>query len=250
MLIEERFQEILEIVNEQKTVSVQELTERLGTSESTVRRDLTQLHKLGKLVKIHGGAMAPEIQYATKDMDMAEKYQLHMEEKRQIAQYAASLIEPDDFVYIDAGTTTELMTEYVSQREASYVTNSLAHARILAQKGLRTFILGGEVKGVTEAIVGADALDTIRRYHFTKGFFGANGVKIREGFTTPEANEAAVKRLAMAHTKDCYVLCDGSKFNQISQVTFAGFEDAVILTCGLNDPQYRKYENVMEVEQA
>ncbi|MFR5602548.1 MAG: DeoR/GlpR family DNA-binding transcription regulator [Lachnospiraceae bacterium] len=248
MLIEERFQEILEIVNAKKTVTVQELTERLNTSESTIRRDLAQLHKKGKLIKVHGGATALDVSYSTQDLKMEEKYQLYTEEKLRIARYAAALIQPEDFVFIDAGTTTELLTEQIAETRASYVTNSMVHAKKLAEKGCKTFILGGEIKGTTEAIVGPEALEAISRYNFTKGFFGTNGVTLEEGFTTPELNEAAVKRLAMEHSRQRFILCDGSKFNQVSQITFGRFEEAQIITSGLTDPSYKKYEHVVEAE--
>ena len=70
----------------------------------------------------------------------------------------------------------------------------------------------------------------IRRYHFTKGFFGTNGVTKKTGFTTPEASEAVVKEIAMAHCRDRYVLSDHDKFGKVSSVTFGAFQSAIILT--------------------
>ena len=102
MLAEERFREILKIVNEKKTVTVTELTELLDTSESTIRRDLTQLHKRGALLKVHGGATVLNGAYTTKDAKVSEREGLYVEEKRSIAKLAAALIGQEDFVYIDA----------------------------------------------------------------------------------------------------------------------------------------------------
>ena len=113
---------------------------------------------------------------------------------------------------------------------------------------MKVSILGGNVKGTTEAVVGADAMETLRRYHFTKGFWGADGIRKKEGCTTPEMEEAAVKRLSMKQTRDCYVLCDGSKFGKIAQVTFAELADVTVITAGLKDKKYKKYENIVEVE--
>ena len=79
MLAEERFREILKIVNQKKTVTVTELTELLDTSESTIRRDLTQLHKRGALVKVHGGAMTADLEYTTKDAKVSEREALYVE---------------------------------------------------------------------------------------------------------------------------------------------------------------------------
>lgn len=248
MLIEERLSAILDMVEEKKMVTVQELVEALDTSESTIRRDLTQLHKLGKLNKVHGGATALEVTYATQDVEMSLKYNLNREEKVKIAQYAASLIQNNDFVYIDAGSTTELLVDFISEKNATYVTNSISHGRKLAAKGCRTYILGGELKSTTEATVGSETIEAIMKYNFTKGFWGANGISVTFGFTTPDVNEAMVKRKSMERCRECYVLSDSSKFNQISPVTFGEFTDATIITCGLKDEIYKACQNVVEVE--
>ncbi|MFW5629867.1 MAG: DeoR family transcriptional regulator, partial [Acetivibrio ethanolgignens] len=110
MLMEQRFYEILRAIEEKQTVTVQELTELLNTSESTIRRDLSILDKEGKLNKVHGGATAIG-HYTTKDEDVALRMTQNREEKLEIVRYAATLILPEDFVYLDAGTTTELMID-------------------------------------------------------------------------------------------------------------------------------------------
>ena len=107
MLTEERWSAILELVEKEKAISVIELEKELGVSASTIRRDLTQLNMMGKLLKVHGGATSIGTQYVNRDLTMDEKYTLYSEEKRRIAEFAANLIAPTDFVYIDAGTTTE-----------------------------------------------------------------------------------------------------------------------------------------------
>jgi len=248
LLIEERFCEILRIVEEKRTVTVQELTELLDTSESTIRRDLTALHNQGKLVKVHGGAIAVDLNYNNKDTDIAIRQDLNREEKIKIARYAASLIEANDVVFIDAGTTTGLMIDYITQTNALYITNGTVHAKRLAEKGCKTYILGGEYKLATEAIVGSEAIDCLKKYNFTKGFWGTNGVNTQTGFSTPDINEALVKKKAMEQTKCKYVLCDETKFSQISPVTFADFEDATIITTALADKYYEQYDNILEVD--
>ena len=247
MLAEERYNEILRLVNEKKTVTVQELTEVLDTSESTIRRDLTTLHKKGSLVKVHGGATALSVEGMTRDASLTVRRDLNIEEKVAIAKYAAALIEKDDFVYLDAGSSVDLMIDYIAEQEAIYVTNAIGHAQKLLQKGCRVFLLGGELKEVTEAIVGAQAIDSLKRYNFTKGFFGANGVHRERGLTTPDITEALVKEKAMEQCANRYVLADSTKINQISSVTFAGFEEGMILTTRLRDASYKACKNILEV---
>ncbi len=247
MLAEERWAAISDMVNEQKTVTVQELAEKLKTSESTIRRDLTQLDRKKRLIKVHGGATCIDTQYVMTDQTMTEKYQLNSDEKEAIAEYAAGLIRPEDFVYIDAGTTTERLTDCITETNAVYMTNSLSQARKLLMKGCRVILPGGELKPSTDAMVGPDTIEALQKYHFTIGFWGTNGVSANDGFTTPEINEATVKRTSMHQTKNRYVLCDKSKFSRISTVTFANFDDATIITDQITDYSYKKYHNIVEV---
>lgn len=248
MLTQERFQRILSRLEKQGSVTVTELMEAFDASESTIRRDLNALAARGDLVKVHGGAMAKDGAYSTRDDEVALRKQLHMEEKLKVARYAAGLIGNEDFVYIDAGTTTELLIECIENRDAVYVTNAVTHAKLLAAKGCRVYLLGGEFKGTTEAIVGEEAVASIEKYNFTRGFFGTNGITEKQGFTTPEIKEAMVKRKAFLQAKEKFVLTDASKFGCISAVSFGDFSDAVILTTAQAPQEYKNKKNVREVK--
>lgn len=249
MLGEERQNAILSLVDERKSVTVQELMQILNISESTVRRDLNTLDRAGRLVKVHGGAMANRIDYRTTDDDVAVRKEVNRDEKRMIARYAAGLITAGDIVYMDAGTTTELMIDFITQQNVVFVTNSVSHARGLARRGFTTYILGGEFKPLTEAVVGEEALMALDKYNFTKGFWGTNGVTIKNGFSTPDVKEAMIKMKSMSKTRERYVLCDKSKFSQISPVTFADFDSAGIITSKLEDNAYKGCKNVLEVRE-
>ena len=218
MLTEERFAKILSILERMGSVTVQQLMTELDASESTVRRDLNTLDANGQLVKVHGGAILKNTVYSTIDDEVVHRKEQNREAKDKIARYAAGLITAEDFVYIDAGTTTERMIDYIANRQAVFVTNAIGHAKKLAEHGCKVYILGGEFKAVTEAIVGEEAVFTLDKYNFTKGFWGANGVSLQRGFSTPELKEAMVKRKSMENCRDCYILADESKFSQISSV--------------------------------
>ena len=247
MLAEERFAKILSILESMGSVTVQQLMTELDASESTIRRDLNTLDANGQLTKVHGGAVLKAVAYSTKDDDVIIRKEKHREAKNKIARYAAELITPGDFVYLDAGTTTELMIEYLENRQAVFVTNAISHAKRLAERGFKVYLLGGEFKSVTEAIVGEEAVTTLEKYNFTKGFWGANGVSAKNGYSTPELKEAMVKKKSMDCCKERFVLADESKFNQISSVTFASFESASVITTGLSQPSFKKYKNVIDI---
>ena len=161
MLTEERHSNILSLLDKDGSVTVQQLMKELQTSESTIRRDLNQLDAQGFLTKVHGGAIAKNTIYSTMDENVMNRKAMNAEAKIRIAKYAASLIEPEDFVYLDAGTTTELMIDYITNRQTVFVTNAISHAKKLSDIGFRVYILGGEFKSATEAIVGEEAVETI-----------------------------------------------------------------------------------------
>lgn len=248
MLTEERFAKILSILEHMGSVTVQQLMTELDASESTVRRDLNTLDANGQLVKVHGGAILKNTVYSTIDDEVVYRKEQNREAKDKIARYAAGLITAEDFVYIDAGTTTERMIDYIANRQAVFVTNAIGHAKKLAEHGCKVYILGGEFKAVTEAIVGEEAVFTLDKYNFTKGFWGANGVSLQRGFSTPELKEAMVKRKSMENCRDCYILADESKFSQISSVTFALFEKATVITTELKQEIYKDCSNIIKVE--
>ena len=231
MLAEERFARILSILEESGSVTVAELMERLDASESTIRRDLNSLDARGQLIKVHGGAMMKDAaSYRTQDDDVQLRKERNVEQKVAIARYAAHLISDYDVVYLDAGTTTELMIDPMLNRNAMYVINAIGHARKLAALGCTVYLLGGEFKGTTDAIVGEEAVLSIAKYNFTKGFFGTNGISRQSGLTTPDMNEAMVKKTAMGQCREVFVLADHSKFGNISSVTFGSFQNGTILT--------------------
>lgn len=244
MLTEERWRIILSLLEERKTITVAELEDEIGASASTIRRDLTRLSQAGRLRKVHGGASSLEAGLQVRELTMDEKSSLNSLEKARIGRYAARLIRPDDFVYIDAGTTTGMLVEYLEEKEAVYVTNSVMHARKLGRKGCRVFMPGGELKASTEALIGPMAIDSLRKYHFTKCFLGTNGVSLRAGFTTPDPNEALIKQCAIDQSRQCWCLCDSSKFDLIAPITFSAFSALRVITDRMTDPEYARLGNV------
>ena len=250
MLAEERFALILDLLAEKRTATVQELCEALNASESTIRRDLTELDRQGRLNKVHGGATLPNSQFLADEPTMAAKESLAVSQKQSIAEAAAALITAEDFVYVDAGTSTLAMVRALNgpALEAHYVTNGIAHARLLAQKSCHVCLPGGLLRPRTEAIIGAAAVTTLQQFNFTKAFMGANGVAMEAGFTTPDPEEAAVKACAARRAREVWFLADDTKFGSIYPAVIAGLQDGSILTNRCPDPRYRQQTLVKEAE--
>ena len=221
-----------------------------GHQRVTIRRDLTELDRLGKLNKVHGGATLPDNRFQAEEPTMQAKETLAVPQKRAIAAAAAALIHAEDFVFIDAGSTTlELVRALEGEAlQANYVTNGVAHARTLAQKGCRVFLPGGLLRPQTEAIIGAAALTAIQQYNFAKAFMGANGVALNSGFTTPDPEEAAVKAAVIRRARETWFLVDDTKFAQVYPAAICDLHSGAILTNRCPNPKYRQYTLIKETE--
>ena len=243
MLTQERYESILEMLHERGRIKISEIRDELDVSESTARRDICALDECGKLIKVFGGAVPNEMKYLSKEQTVEQKKTLNRDKKSCVGRYAASFVGEGDFVYIDAGTTTESMLHFLLGKKAVFVTNAVGHAMILARAGEKVYLTGGSLKAATEALVGPQTIESLKEYNFAVGFFGTNGITEQEGFTTPDSEEAYVKKIAMKKTQKPFVLCDASKFGKVSSVTFASVDAAVILTDDAPD-FYQEWENV------
>lgn len=248
MIAEERWARIVDLVNEQGVMTATELVDALGTSESTIRRDLARLDEMGRLRKVRGGAAKlAGYEFVSADQSIERRLTIRLPEKRAIGEYAATLIGPDDFVFIDGGSTASCLVDAISETRATYFTNSLPLAQKLLAKGCRALLPGGELTPLSEVLVGAETAEQVRRFHFTIGFWGTNGASPQSGFTTQGFGEAAVKQVSIEQTVRPYIICDSTKFQQISLVTFARFEDATIITDRVDDNELRRAGNIVEV---
>lgn len=247
MLTQERYEKILDILNEKNAVTVAELTNELDTSESTIRRDLSALNEMGKLNKVFGGATSIKQNSGIAEDNVSSRENLMSEEKDLIARYSATLINDTDFVYIDAGTTTSRLIDYISNTKATYVTNGISHARKLIYKGLNAYIIGGKMKPVTEAVVGSEGILSLKNYNFTKAFMGTNGIDFQAGFTTPDIEEARIKEEAVNKSYMGFILADHSKFGRVFPVTFSELKKCCVITDILTNKSYANETVIKEV---
>ncbi len=248
MLQNERQEKILARLRQNGSVKVTILAKDMDISESTIRRDINELDRRGRLKKVFGGAVAINRDMSPVETDVAQRTLINIREKDIIAEYAASMINDNDFVYIDAGTTTEKMIDYLDKKSVTYVTNGITHAKKLIQRGFDAYVIGGLLRPSTEAVIGAAAIEAVQKYNFTKCFMGTNGIDTESGFTTPDIGEAAVKTAVMKKSYVSFVLADHTKFGLVSPVTFADIEEACVITDHLEGEHYRRYTVIKEVE--
>lgn len=234
MLTEERYTLILQRLQERKIVKIQELMEELNASESTVRRDLIDLEARGSLKRIHGGATLPV--HRGLEPGMEEKSSKNVQQKTKIAKLAASQVHDGECIYLDAGTTTLAMIPYIEARDIIVVTNGLSHVEALVSKQIRSYLLGGMMKSHTKAVIGSIALQNMDNFRFDKCFLGTNGVDADMGFTTPDPEEALVKRRAHQLSAETFVLADSSKFGEVSFAKLFDVPEAVIIADSVPEP--------------
>ena len=247
MLKSKRKQLILEKVMKDKFVSLEYLVKALDTSESTVRRDLDELESERKLRRVHGGAES--LHFLQEEESNQEKSIKNIQEKTKIAQKAASLIQEYDVIFIDAGTTNELLVNELHDPSVTVVTNSIHHATKLVERNIPTVIIGGVVKRSTDASIGGVALNQIGQLNFDKAFIGMNGID--DGFfTTPDMEEGAVKRAILENAKRTYVLADASKLGQTSFAKVAPVSRARLITNQTESEMIQKIKEKTEVIEA
>lgn len=244
MLAEERKNRIVDLINERGAISAAELMNEFDASEATIRRDLTELNNKGLITKVHGGAVAVQTQVLIDDQ-VSERAGMNMDEKQIIARYAAGLIHDNDLVFLDAGTTTGYIIDYITAKDITVVTNAIMHAYKLSSLGFTVYLTGGRLKSATEALVGSDCFESISRYNFTIGFFGTNGVSHQNGLTTPDPEEAKIKEFALDRCLSPYILCDHTKFHYTSSVRFGDYEDVSVISTGNIPKSYLIDENVI-----
>ena len=211
----------MEKLSHDKFVRLDDLVSLLDTSESTVRRDLDELESERKLHRVHGGAELPH--------SLQEKSIKNIQEKMQVARKAASLISNDDVIFVDAGTTNELLLGYLNQDNLTVVTNSIHHAAKLVDKNIQTIIIGGHVKKSTDASIGAVAYEQIKQLNFYKAFLGINGID-EEFLTTPDMEEAVIKKTVIKNARKSYIVTDSSKIGRVSFAKVDKIENATIIT--------------------
>lgn len=231
MLTPKRHKIIGEVIQRRQLATIQELVELTGASESTIRRDLSELEKQDVLVRIHGGATLK--QSKMQELSFPEKSKQHVDAKNKIAFYASELINEGDCIYLDAGTTTFEMISYLIDRNITVVTNGLTHLERLSQLNITTYLLGGFVKHTTRALIGQGAQASLLQYRFDKCFLGVNGIHIDYAYTTPDPEEATLKKTALSLSHQGFVLADDSKLNQVS---FAKIDDLEAATIIINKP--------------
>jgi DeoR/GlpR family transcriptional regulator of sugar metabolism len=239
MLPAERREQILRAVRS-GTTQVGELAEAFGVSEMTVRRDLSDLEREGKLTRVHGGAVG-----VTVERPFAEIAVERFEQKDAIGALAASTIEDGQTVILDIGTTTLQVARHLRGRTVSVITSNLAvYEELLPEETIELVLLGGVVRRNYRSLVGMLAEDALAELRADVAFLGASGVEEDLGVVDTTMVEVPIKRAMIAAAARSVLLVDSAKFEMrgVVRICQADALDALVTDSGVPKPTRRALE--------
>ena len=206
----ERRARLKQIVRSRHAVRVEDLRAELGVSTATIRRDLDELEESGELRRVHGGAISVDVHPI--EARFESKAAKHSAEKQRIAARASELVDPGSTVYLDAGSTClELAKLLVGRTDITVVTNSLPAIVELAGQGPRLVVIGGELRPLSQAIVGPLSTPLLDELYVDRAFMGTFSLSLDAGLTTTDPAEAFTKERALTRAREVVLLVDSSK---------------------------------------
>ena len=236
MISDERKQKILDILRRDGIVKVADLSRIFSVSEVTVRNYLADMESKGLLSRTHGGAISSYKPYCS--MNFNQRLETNYPDKDLIAKKVSCMIEPDDTVMLNAGTTTLLTFRHLpTDYNLNIVTNSISIALEAASNpNFNVILVGGMINAKYQFTFGDDAISQLKKYHADKLILSVDGIDFSKGFSTYYSEESYVDRVMIEQSDICIVAADKSKlrrnaFVQVSSLDLADF----IITTGKAD---------------
>lgn len=208
-----RLTQIQQMLENDDAVTVGQLTDRLGVSEATVRRDLDALQRSGFVQRTHGGAVSTQLH----ELPYPARGSRSISEKRAIARAAAAFVEPEATLFLGGGSTTLHLAEQLVDVDVTVVTNSLPVATELS-RGRRgqVIVIGGTLRSPEQSMVGPRAVEAIGSYRAAIAFLGVPALDSEHGFTADGDVEAATDLAFIENAQRCIVLADHTKLGRVS----------------------------------
>lgn len=242
-----RRDQILEIVNKEKNISVKQLSSKLGFAESTIRSDLNLLDKQGLIKRIHGGAASTE---KNDDFDyrrFENRLNTEHEEKKEIAQKAIEYIDNDEVLILDASTTCYELAKLLANTtlRLTLLTNGIKIAEVLKNNpNISIVLIGGILARNSYAIEGDFGVDILDKFNIHKTFISAHSISLENGMTDFNVYEVQLKQKFIEKSDKIFALIDSSKFDKKSASTICDISsiDLLITDKGLREDIKEKYE--------
>lgn len=214
MMANQRREKILELLKEDGSAKVINLSRIFRVSEVTIRQDLEKLEKDGLVKREHGGAYLKEIENQVRNFSLMN--QSNLDKKASIGKTASELIEDGDTIILDSGsTTTEIANQLLGRKNLTVITNALNIALLLgAEPGIEVIMTGGEFKPPTLSLTGQKAADFFSDVHVDKLFLATAGISLRSGLTYPSLSDIVVKKAMIDVAEVVYLVADSTKIGK------------------------------------
>ncbi|AKO92479.1 DeoR/GlpR family DNA-binding transcription regulator [Priestia filamentosa] len=211
MLVAERQQKIVDLVNLRSSIRVSELSELFAVTEETIRRDLEKLEKENKLRRSHGGAVS--VQEKESEIDFSEREITNVLEKKIIAHEAVKRVENGNRIILDASTTAWYMAKILPNIPLTVITNSIKVAIELSKKDrIEVISTGGILLPKSLSYVGPLAERSLENYHVDKAFLSCKGIDLNSGLSDSNEWQALLKRKMIERSNRTFLMVDSSKF--------------------------------------
>jgi DeoR/GlpR family transcriptional regulator of sugar metabolism len=224
MLVAERWQKIIQLVNERGSIRVTELSVICEVTEETIRRDLDKLESEGKLLRSHGGAIS--MKSAQAEIPYLERETTNADEKRRIAQEAVSQVYEKDRIILDASSSAWYMAQLLPDMPLTVLTNSIKVAMELSGKEkIKVISTGGLLSSRSLSYIGPLAERSLSTYHVDKAFLSCKGLHLQRGLSESNELQALIKQKMISIADEAYILADYSKFGQQSLAHVAAWNE-------------------------
>ena len=245
----ERIDQVEEYILTNKTVTIDQLCEAFKVSKNTIRRDIGQLLDRGRIKKVYGGVTAlPDSSLMTLTPYSLRNTSFE-HEKDLICRQAASFIEDNDLIYIDTGTTSQNLIDYLGNKKCTIITNSLQVAlKAVNYPNITLISLSGKLKRETLSFVGSTVEEALKTYNIGKAFLCCTGVTIENGLTNASMDEYQIKKIVVENSQYRYLLADHTKFGKFSLMTYSPLSAVEHVITDQNPPNdYLNFFNTHDI---
>ncbi len=242
----ERRSYIIQVLQDQGHASVSALSDKLGVSEVTIRKDIHFLEQRNLLIRTHGGAVL--VDGYVSDQPFEEKSTRNAEEKRRIGAAAAGMVADGETLILDSGSTTLQIARNLRNKKGLIVATASVHIamELLRIPNIDVLMLGGLIRPNSGAVVGSYAEMMLRDHAFQKLFLAGDGFDVGYGLTTTNTMEAHLNRLMMASSRQTIAVVDSSKIGRrgLSRICGAEEIDTLIIDSGVSEDTVNRLEDL------